>query len=118
MIACAPLAMIVLNGTEVVRQFQAATGQPLESHRVPGWDLARSNGRPVTGVAYTGTFTKVGGIPLGREILVAGYNHNLQSSFGVSTAVRTAISTWITTQYQCLPSGTPRRPAPVTPPAR
>lgn len=117
-IASAPLVMLVLNGSEVVRQFQAITSQPLDSCQIAGWDLARSNGRPVTGVAYSGMITTIGSIPLGREILVTGFNHNLQSSFGVSTAVRTAISSWITTQYRSLTAaGIPESPAPVTLPA-
>ena len=105
-IARAPLAMLVLNGREVVRQFEIITGQPLSSSAVTAWDLARRDGRPVAGVSYTGMITRVAGIPLGREILVAGHNHNLQSSFGVSTAVRASISAWITTLYQS--STTPR----------
>ncbi len=108
-IARAPLAMLVLNGREIVRQFKVITGQPLVSSPVTGWDLARRDGPPVAGVSYTGTITRVAGIPLGREILIAGYNHNLQSSFGVSAAVRASISTWITTLYQSSANAQARR---------
>jgi hypothetical protein len=100
--------MLVLNGSEVVRQFQTITGQPLISHHMPAWDLARRNSKPVAGVAYTGTITAIGDITLARPVLVAGYNHDLQSSFGVSTAIRTAISSWIATQHQPrTPTATP-----------
>jgi hypothetical protein len=36
------------------------------------------------------------GIRLAEEILVLGYNHNLQSSFGVTNTVIFAIRDWIT----------------------
>ncbi len=99
-IAYSPLVMLVLNGREVVRQFEFLTGQQLEPAESRAWDLPRRNGQAVTGVAYRATITEIAGIPLGREILVAGYNHNLQSSFGVSATVRAAISEWIAEQHR------------------
>jgi hypothetical protein len=76
------------------------TGQQLEPTRMPTWDLARRNGQAVPGMAYRATVTAIVGIPIGRQILVAGYNHNLQSSYGVSATARAAISEWITVQYR------------------
>jgi hypothetical protein len=35
------------------------------------------------------------GIDLERELLVLGFNHNIQSSFGMTTEVTTAIRHWI-----------------------
>ena len=102
-----PLVMLVLNGREVVRQFEALSGQVLEPDRMPAWDLSRSNGHAVPGMAYLGSVTQVAGIPLGRRLLAAGYNHNLQSSFGVSAAVRDAISDWIAGQYRAARRGCP-----------
>jgi hypothetical protein len=110
-IACSPLAMLVLNGREVVRQFEFLTGQQLEPAQKPAWDLARRNGQAVAGVAYRATVTEIAGIPLGRQILVAGYNHNLQSSFGVSATVRAAISEWIAVQYRTISGGQPETTA-------
>jgi hypothetical protein len=34
------------------------------------------------------------GIDLGRPVLVLGYNHNIQSSFGVTAKVKCAIRKW------------------------
>jgi hypothetical protein len=99
-IAYSPLVMVVLNGREVIRQFEALTGKHLEPARMPVWDLARSSGHAVPGMAYRGTVTQVAGVALGRQVLAAGYNHNLQSSFGVSAAVRAAISDWLAGQYR------------------
>jgi hypothetical protein len=44
-IAYSPVMMLVLNGREVVRQFEFLTGQHLEPAQVPAWDLARRNGQ-------------------------------------------------------------------------
>jgi hypothetical protein len=101
-IACSPLMMLILNGQEVVRQFEALAGRQLDAHRVPDWDLPRRSGRAVPGLAYCGRISSIARIPLDRELLVVGYNHNLQSSFGVTTAVRDSISKWITDLYRTL----------------
>ena len=67
----------------------------LASTDVPGWGLPRADGRDVPGIAYEGRLTTLSGEDLGREIVVLGYNHNLQSSFGVTRAVMKSISCWI-----------------------
>ena len=102
MIACSPLSMLVLNGQEVVRQFETLLGKGLHAERVPAWDLPRRSGRAVPGVAYYGRISSIAEIPLERDLLVVGYNHNLQSSFGVTTAVRDSISAWVTAQHRTL----------------
>lgn len=102
MIASSPLTMLVLNGKEVVSHFEALVGLQLRAQRVPAWDLPRRSGRPVPGLAYSHRISSIAGVPLDRDLLVAGYNHNLQSSFGVTTAVRASISEWITTQYRAI----------------
>lgn len=99
LIADSCLTMLVLNGQEVVRRFEALIDQPLPIELAPAWDLPRSNGPIVKGVAFRDVLTDIGGIPLDRELIVLGYNHNLQSSFGVTGAARSAISGWITDQY-------------------
>jgi hypothetical protein len=100
MIACSPLTMLVLNGKEVVSQFETLAGRRLYAQRVPTWDLPRQSGRAVPGLAYCDRISSIAQVPLDRELLVVGYNHNLQSSFGVTTAVRVGISEWITAQYR------------------
>jgi hypothetical protein len=100
MIACSPLTMLVLNGKEVVGNFETLVGRRMHAQRVSAWDLPRRSGRDVPGLAYRDRISSIAQIPLDRELLVVGYNHNLQSSFGVTTAVRTGISEWITDQYR------------------
>jgi hypothetical protein len=53
---------------------------------------------PVRGVAYTGSVDQLGEVDLGRSITIAGYNHNLQSSFGVTKRAVAAIARWIAAQ--------------------
>lgn len=98
-VACSPLSMLILNGQQVVSQFEVLTGRRLDARRIPDWDLPRRSGRAVPGVAYCGQISAIAEIPLDRELLVVGYNHNLQSSFGVTTVVRDGISMWIADQF-------------------
>ena len=93
------LQMLVLNGREVVRQFAHMAGIAFEAVEVSGWELPRSNGAHVPGIAYTATIDQVGYTSLGRDVRVVGYNHNLQSSFGVTSKVRDAIGQWISLQH-------------------
>jgi hypothetical protein len=90
-----PVRIVILNGKSVVERFQDVAGISLERHRVSGWSLPRQPGRDVPGFAYTGVVRALAGISLHHDILVLGYNHNLQSSFGVTKTVVRAIRDWI-----------------------
>jgi hypothetical protein len=87
--------VLILNGQSVVMRFQEATGMALNSREVPDWSLPRKSGGYVRGVAYDGVVDALTGYRLRQELLVLGYNHNLQSSFGVTTAVIQSIRRWI-----------------------
>lgn len=85
--------VLVLNGSSVVREFARLVAPGcLRSHVEPSWTL--QDGR-VQGVAHVGRVSEVGGIALRRELLVLGFNHNIQSSFGVTTQVVSNIAAWI-----------------------
>lgn len=90
-----PVRVLILNGRSVVNQFQDIAGVRLEKQEMPTWSLARNSKPTVAGVAYRGVVDSVSGIMLGHKVLVLGYNHNLQSSFGVTTKVIRAIQAWI-----------------------
>jgi hypothetical protein len=102
MIASSPLAMLILNGQEVVRQFETLLGSRLDSRPMAAWNLPRRSGKAVPGLAYSGRVSSIADIPLDRELLVVGYNHNLQSSFGVTAAVRDGVSDWIMSQHRTI----------------
>ena len=90
-----PVRILILNGRSVVEQFQDVAGICLDRREMPAWSLARQPKRDVIGLAYTGVVHTLSGIRLPHEILVLGYNHNLQSSFGLTKEAILAIRDWI-----------------------
>ncbi|NMZ58613.1 hypothetical protein HBO25_07745 [Pseudomonas nitroreducens] len=88
--------LLILNGSTVVEAFSTMTNVKFDKRPLEAWNLPRKNGRPILGISYRGVISKISGIDLGRSITVIGYNHNIQSSFGVTSLVRQEIQTWIT----------------------
>lgn len=84
----------LLNGQSVVDCFQEATGVELRRRAMRRWELPRRSGRNVPGFAFEGIVDRLCGVKLDREILVLGFNHNIQSSFGVTNEVAQAIASW------------------------
>ena len=87
--------VLILNGQSVVAHFQQATGIVLERLEMPGWALPRQSRDRVPGYAYRGRVDAVSGVPLPQDLLVLGFNHNLQSSYGVTAAVIQSIRAWV-----------------------
>ncbi|MEE9610652.1 MAG: hypothetical protein V3W19_05335 [Desulfatiglandales bacterium] len=90
-----PVKLLVLNGQSVVEQFQKMAGIALKKRAMRSWSLPRNSQPGITGFAYKGVALTIAGVPLKREVLVLGFNHNLQSSFGVTNQVKAAIRQWI-----------------------
>jgi hypothetical protein len=90
-----PVSVLILNGRSVVEQFQDIAGVRLEEQQMPRWSLPRKGKPNVAGVAYWGVAEAISGIRLSQKITVLGYNHNIQSSFGVTNEVIRAIRGWI-----------------------
>ena len=89
------IQVLILNGSSVVEHFERVTSIEFERQTVREWTLRRDEGSGVKGVAYSGVVRSVGGTRLNRDVRVLGYNHNIQSSFGVTTRVMAAIRRWI-----------------------
>lgn len=89
------ISLLVLNGRSVVSALQQSTGVELAELRCPQWDLPRGADKPVRGRAYVGALDRLGRVQLDRAIKVVGFNHNLQSSFGVTRKAIEEISSWI-----------------------
>jgi hypothetical protein len=87
--------VLIVNGQSVIEHLQTVTGCTFVREAIPEWTLPRREGDGVRGYAYTGKICQISGIGLGREILVLGYSHNIQSSFGVTTKVKESIQQWI-----------------------
>jgi len=90
-----PVRTLILNGKSVVEQFEEIAGVRLEKQSMRGWFLPRRSKPGVTGIAYRGVVEYLSGVRLSSKLLVLGFNHNLQSSFGVSRQVIQAIRHWI-----------------------
>lgn len=90
-----PVRILILNGSTVVKQFEEIAGVSLQRHEMRAWSLRRQSQPDVMGFSYEGVINSVSGFELGREVSVLGFNHNLQSSFGVTKEVMYAIRDWI-----------------------
>jgi hypothetical protein len=90
-----PVRVLVLNGNSVVANFQQTCGVQLDRQLMDDWSLPRRSASRVPGFAYKGFIQSILGIDLEREILVLGFNHNIQSSFGVTSEVIASIHRWV-----------------------
>lgn len=90
-----PLEVLVLNGRSVVDEFMRFAETGLTQRDMREWSLPRGNGQGVVGVAFEGVIDNIGGVALDRDVVVIGYNHNLQSSFGVTREVINEIGKFI-----------------------
>jgi hypothetical protein len=96
--------LLMLNGRAVVDHFEILTNMRLECSAMESWNLAR-NARPsIMGFAYSGVVDQVGGVRLRRRLRVYGYNHNLQSSFGISRRIVASIGRWFEANYAPAPA--------------
>lgn len=91
-----PVRLLILNGKTVIENLQKIADVNFKQESISDWTLPRKSGIGVRGVAYSGTIKEVAGVHLDREVHVLGFNHNIQSSFGVTTRVKNAIRNWIT----------------------
>jgi hypothetical protein len=90
-----PIRLLVLNGNSVVSNFQQICGVQLDRELMEDWSLPRRSASGVRGFAYKGLVRSISDIELEREILVLGFNHNIQSSFGVTSEVLESIHGWV-----------------------
>ena len=95
LLASSQICALVLNGRAVVSHFEHSFGVALGSTEMPEWSLPRQSGFCVPGFAYWGSFNELCGRSLDRDIAVLGFNHNLQSSFGVNKWRTGAIREWV-----------------------
>ena len=96
----AAVTLVVLNGMTVVREFQCLCRMELCREKRPDWALSRIGGTKVPGYGFCGVTEKIGKVALGRELLVLGFNHNVQSSYGVSGKVCEAIRDWVGAKWR------------------
>jgi len=95
MIRDSPIRILILNGNSVVKKFEGLSGTQLNPRRMPAWSLPRPSNKNVVGIAYKGIVDTLSGVHLGRKLLVLGYNHNIQSTFGITSRVISSIREWV-----------------------
>jgi hypothetical protein len=91
----APIRVLILNGRSVITNFQKMTGVHWASQKIDKWSLRRGPSSLVPGFAFTGIINRVANVRLEHDVFVLGFNHNLQSSFGITRAVIAAIRHWV-----------------------
>jgi hypothetical protein len=89
---------LILNGRSVINHFAAISDVRFREIAADGWRLVGAKQRSVPGVAYTAVATKIGGVILDVPVTVIGFNHNLQSSFGVTRVAIASIGEWVSLQ--------------------
>ena len=95
-----PVSLLILNGQTVIDNLQKITGVNFEKDTISDWTLPRKSGVGVKGFSYRGVIGEVAGVQLNRKVHVLGFNHNIQSSFGVTTKVKSEIRHWVTTSAE------------------
>ncbi len=96
-IRASAIKLLVLNGRSVVTGFESLADAKLEITEMRAWSLRRKKS-VVPGYAFSGSIEKIGSEELGRRVSVVGFNHNIQSSFGVSGTVVASIQRWVAEQ--------------------
>lgn len=94
------IEFVVCNGRSVVQHLECVAGIELSCNELKGCVLPRRSLPDVKGFVYTGTLSQVCGVDLGRDVTVLGFNHNLQSSFGVTSRVIRKLAIWIANQMK------------------
>lgn len=90
------IEVLVLNGRSVVDNFSKISNVKSNITRKFKWDLPRKTGNNVKGFSFVGSSSAIGNTKLAGELKIIGFNHNLQSSYGVTNKVRDEIRNWIT----------------------
>jgi hypothetical protein len=91
---------IVANGMSVVTMLEEISNQKFDPENKPEWATSRGGGNKVMGKSFLGLISKIGNIPLNKNVRVLGFNHNIQSSFGITRKIQSEIRYWITSQIK------------------
>lgn len=94
-LAKSKIEYLILNGSAVVEHVQNLSSSTFKKEVMTDWSLRRKSKEDVKGFCYYGHIDKIGAIDINRKIKVLGYNHNIQSSYGVTNQVRNSIRSWI-----------------------
>lgn len=97
------IQVLILNGASVINNFSLISPINFTKQEMPAWELCKNSNKKVKGYSYKGKLKKLLNLEFRQEILVLGFNHNIQSSFGVTNEVKTSIAKWIKSQTKEFP---------------
>lgn len=89
------IQLLILNGSGVINGMESICSTQFTRKEMNEWSLPRRSGSDVKGYSYTGYINDIAGVELKKKIKIIGFNHNIQSSFGVTTKVKSSIKKWI-----------------------
>jgi hypothetical protein len=90
-----PIKVLILNGQAVVEGLLKISDATLEKKMLSQLNLKRISEKSISGYGFIGEINKIGEICLDKPIKIIGFNHNIQSSFGITKNVQLAIRDWI-----------------------
>jgi len=94
-VAASGVRVLVLNGRAVIDYFNSSSRSEIKEEPMQEWNLLRNDSKSVSGFAYHGVVRRISGVTIDRDVLILGFNHNLQSSFGVTREIASSIRQWI-----------------------
>ena len=90
-IAGSRIRVLVLNGSGTADNFRYMLQCHLETRHMPEWTLTTSR----SGYAFSGVLDRLPRVGrLDRGVLVLGFNHNIQGSWGITSEVKDSIRGW------------------------
>jgi len=89
------IEVLILNGSSVIREFERLAVVRLKAVPMAEWSLPRGTKPGVMGSGVIGVVNAVGTMALKRRLLVLGFNHNVQSSYGVTRQVTLSMRRWL-----------------------
>lgn len=94
-LASSNIHTVILNGMGVINRFAKQYNVKLSSQRIVDADLRSETRNAVPAYGYSGILEATGLDDEVRRIRVLGFNHNIQSTFGMTNASIQAISEWL-----------------------
>lgn len=85
--------VLLLNGRSVISGFAKISNADFAEEVVGSWELRRKE-KSIDGISFMSEVTEIGGVSLNKKIYALGYNHNIQSSFGITLKVKDSIANW------------------------
>jgi len=87
---------LILNGASVVNIFSEYFGVDYDIKEMTNWEIQRKS-TPVKGYSYQAVIN----IPSkNNSIKILGFNHNIQSSYGISNSILSAMKDWLSEQIR------------------